>query len=240
MLSVTLFFTGQAGFILTAGNTQIGIDLYLSDCVERYDGFKRLSPKVVDPMTLKLDALIATHAHYDHFDPDSIPFLLNNKKARLYAAEDCKNEVVRLGLRDGQVTYVKAGDSMILKEMTLNFVFCDHGEAAPAAVGVLFEAYGKTIYMPGDTSLRLDKVNEIIQNRKIDILIPPINGAFGNMSEKDAVLLCDAIKPTLVIPCHYWMFAEQHGDPGLFIKTLKASNPEQKYLLMCPGESLHL
>ena len=67
----TLTFAGQAGFILeSADGYRLGVDLYLSNCCERYFGFKRLMPYLYDPLALELDAVVATHAHYDHFDPD--------------------------------------------------------------------------------------------------------------------------------------------------------------------------
>ncbi len=72
-----VFFMGQAGVILKApDNTLLAVDLYLSDCCERYFGFKRLMPKLVGVDDLRLDYVCATHAHFDHFDPDSIPQLL--------------------------------------------------------------------------------------------------------------------------------------------------------------------
>ena len=58
-----LFFAGQAGFIIeTTNGYRIGIDLYLSDCCERYFGFKRLMPYLYNPMHMKLDLIVATHA----------------------------------------------------------------------------------------------------------------------------------------------------------------------------------
>ena len=80
----TITFAGQAGFIIeTAVGYRIGVDLYLSDCCQRYFGFKRLMPFLYNPLDLNLDLLIATHAHYDHFDPDSVPLIMNNSKTRL-------------------------------------------------------------------------------------------------------------------------------------------------------------
>ena len=89
-----LEFAGQAGFILTAKNgCKIGVDLYLSDCCNRYFGFKRLMPYIYDASSLDLDLLVATHAHYDHFDPDSIPTIMQNGKTELLCAKDCLEEV---------------------------------------------------------------------------------------------------------------------------------------------------
>lgn len=237
---IKLLFTGQAGFIVYYNDATIGIDLYLSDSVERYDGYKRLSPKIIMPHELSLDMLIATHAHYDHFDPDSVPQLLSNRKTKLLAAYDCKQECRKLGIEDEAIIYVRPGDIMDDDAIKIEFVYCDHGESAPDAVGVIFNINGKNIYITGDTCLRLEKMKEMIHGRTIDVLIAPINGAFGNMNEYDVVKLCKAIKPKLVIPCHYWMFAQHHGDPGLFVDILKQELLDQNYALMRVGELIYV
>ena len=80
--STYLFSVGQAGYIIKSKSGQLlGIDLYLSDCVERVEGnmgFKRLLPRILNPYDINFDLVIATHPHLDHFDMDSIPELLAN------------------------------------------------------------------------------------------------------------------------------------------------------------------
>ena len=60
----TLFSAGQAGYIIKSSSGQLlGIDLYLSDCVERLEGnigFKRLLPRLLAPYDIAFDCLIAT------------------------------------------------------------------------------------------------------------------------------------------------------------------------------------
>ena len=70
-----------------------------------------------------------------------------------------------------------------------------------------------------------------------DVLLPCINGVFGNMSHLDAAMLTQQAKPRYAIPCHYWTFAE-HGaaDPGGFVHACRCFCPEVKALLLRPGE----
>jgi len=103
-----VFFLGQAGFLLkTAEGKLIAIDPYLSDCCQRYFGFKRLMPRILEPNDLQLDTLLISHAHYDHFDPDSVPALLSSGKTKLVAAKDVKVECERLGIH-ADITYLPA------------------------------------------------------------------------------------------------------------------------------------
>jgi L-ascorbate 6-phosphate lactonase len=120
-----IYFVGQAGFIFqTSKGTLLGVDLYLSNCVERFDGFKRLLPYVLHPEDLKFDFLISTHAHYDHFDVDSIPVLLT-KKSKLYATERCKFEAEKFKIDTTNIEFIKYLDKRILKDFTIDFVFSD-------------------------------------------------------------------------------------------------------------------
>ncbi|MGD9160049.1 MAG: MBL fold metallo-hydrolase [Desulfobacteraceae bacterium] len=236
-----MFFLGQAGFVFKTKNGKtIAVDLYLSDCVENSDGLKRLMPYLLDADELVFDYVIATHHHYDHFDIDSIPVMLSNNHTHLFASIDCQKEVIKLGLSEEQVTYIKKDGRYNAGDVIIDAVFCDHGDSVPDAVGLVIEIDGKKIYFAGDTSLRLDRISEISNHGPFDLMIAPINGAFGNLNEGEAVKLCEKIKPELIIPCHYWNFGEHHGDPGLFVSILQEQIPNQNYYIMRMGESIIL
>ena len=119
-------------------------------------------------------------------------------------------------------------------------VFCDHGDAAPNAVGFILTIDGKKVYNAGDTCLRLDKTSEIAKDGPFDVMIAPINGAFGNMNETEMVTLCERVRPRLVIPSHYWVFAEHGGNPGLFMREMRKRLPDVPFKLMALGESFVL
>lgn len=237
-----LFSVGQAGYILKSRNGKLlGIDLYLSECGERIEkdmGFKRLLPPILKPSELIFDYIIATHAHFDHFDMDAIPELMSNKKTQLYASVGCRQEIEKLDIESKRIIYVQPDDVIVDGDYVLKFVSCDHGAAAPDAVGVVVEVDGKRIYITGDTCLRLDRKEEYIGKGPFDILIGPINGAYGNLNEQNYVDLSKALKPKLTIPCHYGMFAAHGGDPGVFIKKMCEQCPQNEYYLMTLGEGI--
>lgn len=236
-----LFYLGQAGFIIkSASGTSMGIDLYLSDSVEGIDGFKRLIPKLLFPEEIAFDFLVTTHWHYDHFDVDSVAGLMAHPQTHLIAAVDCKEAVTRLKIDKKRVTFVRVGDSIQAKDILVDCVFCDHGTSAPDAVGLVITVDRKRIYIAGDTALRLDKAPAIREKGPFDLMIAPINGAFGNMNEREAAELCDFMQPKCMIPCHFGCFAEQGGDPELFLKIMQQDYPQQEVRVMKFGEALGL
>lgn len=245
LLGVThLFSMGQAGFIIKSqkGET-LGIDLYLSDCVETvegHDGYHRLLPHIVDAEALCLDVVIATHFHRDHFDIDAIKNLMGNGKTRLFCAYDCVEDVKRLGIDENRVTYVKPGDHHKVGDFDIRFIHSDHGAGAPQEVGVLITVDGKNILEVGDTSLHLDWKDEYLSSGPLDVLIAPINGAYGNLNEQENVTLTKALRPLLTVPCHFGMFASHGGNPGLWRELIIKQLPEQKYKIFTMGEGIRL
>lgn len=238
-----LFSTGQAGFVLkNKAGKLLGIDLYLSDYSEKaegHKGYKRMLPKLLGTKDIVFDYLIATHPHSDHFDYDSMSDLMSNGKTCLYASVDCKALCEKSGITS-RVTFVKPGDAFSIDGFDLEIVNCDHGTGAPDAFGVIVNMDGFRVLEVGDTCLRLDRVPEYKKNGEIDVLIAPINGAFGNMNEHDCALLSSDLKPSLTIPCHYGMFASHFGSPGKFMQEMVVICPNNKYVIMAQGEKLEL
>lgn len=238
--NVSIRFMGQAGFIFESEKgIRVGVDLYLSDCCERYFGFKRLMPYFAEASSLDLDILVCTHAHFDHFDPDSVPVILSNPKTRLVAACDVKAEAERLGLKEEKITYLKEGDIATIGDIVIEAIPCDHGEDTPDAIGLMLLINGKRIIIAGDTCFH----EEYFTSEKVkgaDVLILPINGAYGNLNEKEAARAVALAKPNLAIPCHYWNFAEHGGNPQIFVEELQKLSTDEKHILMRPDETIKI
>lgn len=239
-----LFSVGQAGYIIKSKSGQLlAIDMYLSECVERLEGhigFKRLLPKILSPFDLTFDCVIATHPHWDHYDVDSIPEIMSNNKTQLYASVDCEKLVKDAGVTSPRIDYVKPGDEKVCGDFEIGFINCDHGTGAPDAVGVVVKVDGKIILEVGDTCLRLDRKEEYLQFGDIDIMIAPINGAYGNLCEQDCVDLCKALSPKLTVPCHYGMFASHGGNPGEFFNLMTEQCNDKDFVIMSMGERIEL
>ena len=235
-----LFSVGQAGFIIKSASGQLlAWDLYLSECGERLEGnmgFKRLLPRLLTPEELVFDVVVTSHFHFDHYDPDTVPLLLSNPQTRLLAAYDCQELTESAHLNQDRISFLSPGDTVTVGDFTVHSVNCDHGTLAPKAIGAVIQVDGKTFYFTGDTCLRLDRAEEVTQFGKIDVLLAPINGAYGNLNEHDCAILSKALCPSLTVPCHYGMFARHGGNPGVFQQYMQTECPENAYLLMQMGE----
>ena len=234
---IMLKYLGQAGFLLKGkeGITVV-IDPYLSDCVERCVGFKRMQPPVATPESLCADIVLSTHSHLDHLDIDLFPALISRPKTFFIGSPDCEEVYKSLGIPKARYKILRAGESIVTAGVTFRAIYADHGDLAPDAVGFLIEIDGVKIYNVGDSGLATDKILKSLGGVKVDIMISPINGAFGNLNAVEACALGTAVHPEMIIGSHFWMFVEQCGDPAAFLAESKRVGLNG--MIMAPGETL--
>ena len=65
-------FLGQSGYVIKTLSTTVVIDPYLSDSVNRVANRPRTLPIPINPEELRADAVVCTHHHLDHLDPDTV------------------------------------------------------------------------------------------------------------------------------------------------------------------------
>jgi L-ascorbate 6-phosphate lactonase len=240
--SVVVWWLGQAGFALKTPTGQVVlVDPYLSDSCEREHGLKRLSASPLPPEDARADWVLFTHEHTDHFDPDTVQAVAGNCPACKFAGPvGCRESLAALKISPSRFTLLSPGPAVDLGGFSVRAVQADHGEYSPSAASLRLEIEGVRILFTGDTSLRPDLIAPLL-DRPIDLLLPCINGGFGNMGHIDAARLAQAAKPRRAAPCHFWTFAEQGaGDPWGFVQACKFLCPEVSAMLLKPGEPLVL
>ena len=237
---LAVFCLAQAGFYFkTAAGKMVCVDPYLSDCCERLFSFKRMILAPMAAKDLRADFLVATHSHVDHLDPDLLELVKQDQQIRFVGSPDCRSVYRQAGIDDGRVTILAAGEGCIFDSICFRAVYADHGELAPEACGFLMTLDGITVYDTGDTSYCPEQLIASLGEVKIDLLIVPINSAFGNLGPENAVRLAALIQPRVVIGSHFGMFIAHGGDPGAFLECAKRTLPETvTSIVMAPGERL--
>jgi L-ascorbate 6-phosphate lactonase len=237
---LALFYLAQAGFYFktTTGKT-LCIDAYTGDCCERFFNFKRMVPAPMAASELRADLFVSTHSHNDHLDPDLLDVVKQDPRARFVGAPDCLPAFRDAGLPDDRVTIIATGESATVDGIVFRGIYADHGDLAPDAIGLLMDLDGILVYDTGDTAYCPDEIMASLAGADIDILIAPINPAFGNLGHENAAKLAAVIKPRVVIGSHFGMFIEHGGDPGAFLEYAKQTLPETiTPVIMAPGERM--
>ena len=204
-------FLGQSGYLLKTEKSEIIIDPYLSDSVNRVAGRPRLLPIPIDPCNINCDAVICTHNHLDHLDPDTVS-QISNKQLFITTSEG-KSELQKVG--QNNVKVLNCGDTITIGDFEITAVFAKH---TVEAFGVLIKAEGKSLYFSGDTLY--DEKLFSIAKYKPDVTFICINGRLGNMSCKDALTVAEKIGSKINIPNHYDMFASNAEDPNSFADNI--------------------
>lgn len=203
---------GQSGYIFSDGETEICIDPYLSNVVDRIAHRGRMVKAPFLPEELKSDIVVCTHNHLDHLDIDAIP-LMKKENMLFLAPKDAQKTLVDCGVVNYQVfeeeTSVKIGN------FVLEAVFADH---TVPALGVIVKHNGITMYFSGDTEYnkKLEKLSEY----DIDIMFICINGQLGNMNVEEAVKLTKIINPKVGVPTHYGMFESNTENPQKYTSKI--------------------
>ncbi len=225
--SIALAWLGQAGFLLKSPRGQvIALDPYLSNSCKKVGAsvgvnMDRQVPVPMPPADLKeVDALIFTHSHQDHIDPETLgPYLKTGGKGRFIAPAEALNRLRSLGVPEDRLTMTWPNRTHRVGDFTLKATFAiPLGGDDLTHVGYLIEVRGgPRVYFTGDTDY-----NEVlaisVAPHQPDVMVTVINPAFRNLSPADAARLAKAIGPKWVVPCHHDLFPD-NCLPDRLLKT---------------------
>ncbi len=208
---------GQGGFIFEHDHCRLAVDPYLSDSLATR-GFERSFPPPLVPEALNADAIVCTHDHGDHFDPDSVlPAVASRPGTTVMGPASVVKHGAALGLAVRQLA--PGNPPAIAGPFTLRAVAAHHSD--PAAIGLIVEVAAQRLYLTGDTTCVDDLPAAALAFGPVDLLLICINGKLGNMTAEDAVKVTEIIRPRLAIPMHYGMFPVNTADPRSFLEPVR-------------------
>lgn len=185
------------------------------------DPFISENPKSdLDIDHLKVDVILLTHAHNDHFG-DTI-HLARKNNALVVSTVEIADFVESLGVESFGLNI---GGKYTFDFGTVELVFASHssslnyqGKNIPLGnpSGIIFEADGFRLYHAGDTGLFSDM--KLIQN--IDCAFLPIGDVY-TMGIEDASQAAKWIQAKTHIPIHYNTFPLIETDPHKFLESAK-------------------
>jgi L-ascorbate metabolism protein UlaG (beta-lactamase superfamily) len=243
-----VLWLGQAAFrITTPGGKVIMIDPFLRNNPKTPPQFKDLHA------VGKIDLILVTHAHFDHFA--DAPDLAKLNNAPVYNAGGLGNTIVTLGILPANLAprFGMGGTIMPFgpNGVKITATHADHASELvwknPATgkeethfggepLGYVLEMEnGFKIYDAGDTGLFGDMalIGELY---KPDLVLLPIGGHF-TMDPKDAAIATNRfLKPKFAIPMHYGTYPILAGKPEEYIKAL--GNSATKVIVPQPGEKV--
>ena len=242
--SLAIIWLGQAGFAFKTSNNQlIFIDAYLSNMCQTLPddvSSKRLIPAPLEATEIVSGLMVSTHAHADHCDEESIAIIARNAPHVHFGGPvSCMRTLKKLKIPEKRIHPLTVGKIFRFHEVSLHAVYADHGHSEPQAVGIVLEADGIRVYHAGDTSYCPEEMAEVI-SLKPDIIIPCINGTYGNLNGIEAARLARDVGARVAIPCHFWFFVGQNlkaeGQPAAFLGACKEFAPQTTPVILMVSE----
>ena len=202
---------GQSGYVIRTNTTEIIIDPYLSDVVNRVANRPRLVEAPIKPSEIRADGIVCTHNHLDHLDVDAVAEM--DKRLMFITTLEGKNKLQEMGF--DKVKSLQFGESATVGDVEIIAVYAKH---TVEAFGVVIKADGQALYFSGDT-LFDEHLFEVAAYQP-DIAFICINGKLGNMNVDEAVITAKNIGANVNVPNHYGMFASNTENPELFTKQV--------------------
>lgn len=243
--TLALWWLYQAGIVLKSpGGTILAVDPYLSDSVTRSYNLPRGVPAPLHAADADVDALLATHSHEDHLDPDSIEGFLRHERTRFIGPPMAVEKVLASGVPGSRTTAVARGDEIQVGDIGIRAVHARHLfglEPTPDAVGFVLSCDGVSVYHSGDTEYDSDIVAD---TRGVGTSLICINGTTGNMNVHEAAMLAWQQGAKLAIPFHYGLWRDaDYGDgatldPRQFADTYRRLDPAGRVHVLEPSARL--
>ncbi|MEN8188415.1 MAG: metal-dependent hydrolase [Thermodesulfobacteriota bacterium] len=200
----------------------------------------------------KVDLILFTHGHVDHFMLSDVKKLIAKYSPDVIAPWELsiftKQEIPTAKCMTYQLSNV--GGTHDYHGIKISMVTAEHSSGAQLtnftgmnkfmgrAVGYILEfENGYKIYHSGDTGLMADMKYVVGDFYQPDLAILPIGGVF-TMGPKEAAHACGMIRPSVVIPEHYSTFPVLEPDAKGFLTRMAEVNPQIQVLVAQPGEKI--
>jgi len=195
-----------------------------------------------------VDAVLISHAHYDHLDVPSLEKL--GKQLPLVVPRGLGGLLRKR--RFETVVEVELGESVRIGALEVRAVPAEH-EASRGPFGVSAAALGyvisgsRSVYFAGDTDL----FDGMVELAPLDVALVPIWGwgprlGRGHLDPRKAAEAVALLRPRLVVPIHWGTYVPWlRGAPGFrgdppaeFVAAVEEIAPDVEVRILAPGESL--
>ncbi len=250
--SVAFWGLGQVGIAIKGPTGVLYVDPYLTDSDGAGGKLPRTFPPPLAPDEIaNADAVLLTHDHVDHTDPETVlPLSEASPDAYFLASFTGYDTLANAGLDASRLIVPEVGKALSVAGATITAIPSAHTELERDPergypyLGYVIEWGGITVYHAGDTVL-YDGLIETLSGWRIDVAFVPINGRdyfrtrngiVGNTDFREAAELAETLDVGVIVPTHYDLLAANAADPGHFVSYLYGLNPMRRHKVLRPGE----
>lgn len=246
---VAMTWLGQASFALHAEGVTALVDPFLSP----YEG-RRYESALSPEACTEVDVVLCTHEHVDHLDVPIVGTIARRSPGATFVVPTpIVDMVTEAGVAAGRVVGMQPGGSVDLGPLTVRAVPARHGVTMDDAygfgealsgglirfLGYVLDAGGVRLYHAGDT-IHYDGMEATLRELRPDVAMLPINGRdaereargiVGNLSEREAAWLADAMEAGVLVPMHHDLFAGNRGWPAHVVEWVEREDRDVTVLV---------
>jgi L-ascorbate 6-phosphate lactonase len=222
----------------------VALDPYLSNSCKvigqenNFDMERQVEAPLAATDLTGMDALLLTHTHQDHTDPETLgAYRAAGGRGPYLAPAETLEKLHSLGVPAAETTMVWPNKEVKVGDLTIRVTFAiPFGGDDLTHVGYLVSVQdGPKIYFTGDTAYE-DILTIAMEGHRPDVLVAVINGAFRNMGPAEAAKLAKRLDVKLVIPCQHDLFLDNCQPPQMLHTNLKLQGIGERYRLLKHGE----
>lgn len=253
-----LAWLGQAGFLIRWGDFRLMIDPYLSDSLaKKYAGTqfphrRMMPPPIRAEAVANLDAVLCTHAHTDHMDPETLGVLAAaNPRCRFVVPRAAVHTAADRGAGGNRSIAINAGEEVLLAPgLRLHALASAHEELQTDEQGnhhflgyVL--GFGDTVLYHSGDCVPYPGLAQALAAQKVQWAILPVNGRdpfrrehgiLGNFTFAEAVTLCAEAGIGAMIACHFGMFDFNTVDEDWLDRQIADTRAKLHCVRPVPGQ----
>jgi L-ascorbate metabolism protein UlaG (beta-lactamase superfamily) len=245
---LTVTYLGHAAVLIELDGVRVLTDPVLR---RRVMHLRRLVAKVQAAEVGKLDGILVSHLHFDHFDPDTLKRF--DRQIRVVVPRGgAVSYLERRGFTD--VHGAEPGTVVPLGSVSVRAVHARHsgsrgtpGMSGPA-LGYVLEG-SESVYFAGDTALD----PEMAESSGADVALLPVAGWGPRLPEGDhmnplsAAQALSLLRPRLAIPIHWGTYTPLWVRGGYtanqeaareFERQAAAVSPSVEVRVLLPGETV--
>jgi L-ascorbate 6-phosphate lactonase len=242
---LSLVWLGNLGWLIHADGTLIATDLDL-----HLDLRLRPSPVPVEAIAPQLAALLVTHEHGDHFNPQTVRYLAERSSCRFVLPASCRAKAREIGIPDDRVDLARPGSTLDVAGVAVTPTHALHGHlhgsvyrgASLDDCGYDIAIGGLRLFQPGDTVL----LHEHLEMGAVDLLF--VSPTEHNTGIAQSVELIRATAARTIVAQHFGTYREEsdnsfwtHGYPDELRAALDEGErerfrvPQMGELMRVPG-----
>jgi L-ascorbate 6-phosphate lactonase len=208
---IALWWVGNAGWLIKAGEVLIGIDLDLSP-----QG--KIQPPVIsaEQLAVELTAAFVTHHHGDHCNIPTIRTLAQKGKGAVVLPGPCLRRVAQIDIAQDRIIVPRPGQPFEVAGILVEPIHAIHGnqeftvltrepdfiDSIAQSCGYILNIQGKRILHPGDSVL----TEQHLGLKNIDVLF--VSPTVHNMYVDRSMILINRLEPAYIFPQHFGTYIQ--------------------------------